>query len=468
MAQFPKTFIQNLKEDVKIRQLGTIVFNADNLSNVINVELYDGDTPATLSGTVVGAVICPDGSTVPIDNGSISGNVVTMTLTAACFAIIGQIGVGIQIVSGDVKTTIFKGIYNVDRFETDNVIDPDSRITMSVSDLIDDIATAVASIPADYSDLMAAIAPTFDSNTAYAAGAYVWYDGILYQFTTAHAAGTWDASQVVTGNLASGIEEQKEIIDAQKEISEATAIIVQTDAAPVAHFTDAAALNTDVIVNIVPTQSGSGEPSPTNVRPISGHTGATITVSDTDSGGTETSVSFPAGAGTVYGGTLTIYRNGSAQLIVDRVIETLDDSNDWTEFASGKYFTNVAEKAVYGAAVRNKYISNQYPFAGNGDTSSVNISSDKHFYGQATTTLKRIWVYNSDYATVDAFKTALSVTPLVVVYPIATPVTYNFTASQIALFAGENYVHSNVGDCSVNYIANIKLYIDQKISALSE
>ena len=125
MAQFPKTFIQNLKDDVKIRQLGTIVFNADNLSNVINVELYDGDTPATLSGTVVGAVICPDGSTVPIDNGSISGNVVTMTLTAACFAIVGQIGVGIQIVSGDVKTTIFKGIYNVDRFETDNVIDPD-------------------------------------------------------------------------------------------------------------------------------------------------------------------------------------------------------------------------------------------------------------------------------------------------------------------------------------------------------
>lgn len=205
MIQFPKHFTQDLNQDIKIRQCGTIVFNADDLSNVVSVDLYNGDTPATPAGTVVGAVICSDGSTVPIDNGTISGNTVSITLTAACFAITGQIGVGIQLVDSGVKTTVLKAIYNVERFETDDVIDPDSRITMSVSDLIDDIAAAIATIPADYSDLMAAVAPTFNTSTAYAAGAYVWYDGALYRFTAAHTAGNWTGTDATAAVLSNDI-----------------------------------------------------------------------------------------------------------------------------------------------------------------------------------------------------------------------------------------------------------------------
>lgn len=37
----------------------------------------------------------------------------------------------------------------------------------------------------------------------------------------------------------------------------------------------------DFIVNIVGYQSGTGDPSPTNIRPISGWTGCVINVSDT-------------------------------------------------------------------------------------------------------------------------------------------------------------------------------------------
>ena len=212
--QFPKHFTQDLNQDIKIRQCGTIVFNADDLSNVVSVDLYNGDTPATPAGTVVGAVICSDGSTVPIDNGTISGNTVSITLTAACFAIPGQIGVGIQLVDSGVKTTVLKAIYNVERFETDDVIDPDSRITMSVSDLIDDIAAAIATIPADYSDLMAAVAPTFSTSDAYAAGAYVWYDGELYKFTTAHAAGSWNSAEVTAVALANEVAKTFSVLPA--------------------------------------------------------------------------------------------------------------------------------------------------------------------------------------------------------------------------------------------------------------
>lgn len=204
MAQFEKHFVQDLTQDIKIRQCGTIVFNADNLSNVISVELYNGTEPYSGGGTVAGAVICPDGATVALDNGTLTGNVASVTLKADCFAIPGQIGVGVQVISGSIRTTVLKAIYNVELLSTDNIVDPDSRITASVTQLVADIEAATAEIPAsDMASLMAGIAPTFDTTTAYPAGAYVYYNGTLYRFTTAHAAGSWtgtDATDVVLGN----------------------------------------------------------------------------------------------------------------------------------------------------------------------------------------------------------------------------------------------------------------------------
>jgi len=208
MAQFEKHFVQDLTQDIKIRQCGTIVFNGDNLSNVITVDLYNGTEPYSGGGSVSCSVICPDGATVPITNGSISGNTVTVTLTGDCFALPGQIGVGVQVVSGDIRTTILKAIYNVELLETDTIVDPGSRITASVGQLVSDIENAVAQIPAsDMASLMAGIAPTFSASTNYTAGAYVYYNGTLYRFTTAHAAGSWtgtDATAVALGNDLGG------------------------------------------------------------------------------------------------------------------------------------------------------------------------------------------------------------------------------------------------------------------------
>lgn len=45
------------------------------------------------------------------------------------------------------------------------------------------------------------VANAFDANTAYTAGDYVTYNGILYKFTTDHPAGAWDASDVQTAVL---------------------------------------------------------------------------------------------------------------------------------------------------------------------------------------------------------------------------------------------------------------------------
>ena len=217
-AQFVKHFVQDLQQDIKIRQCGTIVFNADNLSNVIEIELYNGTEAYSGGGTVSCSVIAPDGATVPVTGGTLTGNVVSVTLTGDCFEIPGQIGVGVQlVVNGEddattVKTTVLKAIYNVELLDTDTVVDPGSRLETSVSDLENRLTTVIESFPADLTDLLAAIAPTFANNKAYVAGQYVWQDGKLYRFTADHAAGSWtgtpptDATLVALGNDVSDLK----------------------------------------------------------------------------------------------------------------------------------------------------------------------------------------------------------------------------------------------------------------------
>ena len=191
MAQFQRHFVQDLTKPLIVRQCGDLGFTGDNLSDVISVDLYTDGVAYSGGGTCAGACICPDGSTVAL-TGSVSGKTASVTLTEDCFAITGQIGIAIRVTSGTTKTTVLKANYNVEQFSTDNPVDPGSRIALDVGDLVNRIDAATADIPAsDMASLMAGIAPTFSATTAYPAGAYVYYNGTLYRFTTAHAAGSW-------------------------------------------------------------------------------------------------------------------------------------------------------------------------------------------------------------------------------------------------------------------------------------
>ena len=62
----------------------------------------------------------------------------------------------------------------------------------------------------------ASLAPIFSTATAYAAGARVVKDGVLYEFTASHAAGAWTGSDVITVQLG------PELSDLKSEITWAT------------------------------------------------------------------------------------------------------------------------------------------------------------------------------------------------------------------------------------------------------
>lgn len=212
MDIFERWFEQDLTKKVGIQHAESLAFSGNNASNVVGVYVYKDGAPAELAGTVTGTVIRPDGMTVPL-TGTLSGNAVSAVLTEACFAVPGYIGVALTVTSGDITMTVLKATFEVEPIETSTVVDPSGEITANVAELISDIEAAVATIPPSYSDLLAAVAPTFDpeASTPYQSGAYVWYSGALYRFIADHT-GAWTGTDAVSVNVGEEISEVKSAI----------------------------------------------------------------------------------------------------------------------------------------------------------------------------------------------------------------------------------------------------------------
>lgn len=204
-------FTQDINAPIKAVYGGGLMFSKDNLSNVISVDIVDNGQPFEVTGTVAGTVIRSDGTTIPVNTGAISGNTVSLTLTEACFDVPGQIVVNIIVTNGDVKCCVLRAVYTVVPTETSAVVDP-GNILPSIADLIDDIDAAVASIPADYSGLLASIAGTFSPSKPYITGEYVWNDGTLYRFTADHAAGSWTGSDATAVTIGGELADLKSAI----------------------------------------------------------------------------------------------------------------------------------------------------------------------------------------------------------------------------------------------------------------
>lgn len=178
------------------------------------------------------------------------------------------------------------------------------------------------------------------------------------------------------------------------------------------------------------------------------------------------SIEFPSEAGTVYGGELTVNEDGTGTLTVDRKGVTLNGSESWTMYTAGKFFVPCTTDASDATSKIQYYISNKYLFAGNGATTSANITTDKRFYGQKS--YGRIWVYDSSFTTLEAWEAELATTPLICVYPIDTPIVYQLTTEQVKTLLGLNNIWSDTGNISVDYHADPTLFVEQKTTAIKK
>ena len=152
----------------------------DQLANRIVVDLVNGDSPVSITGTVSGKALRADGNTVALVNGSSSGGSMSIDLPEAAYAVEGRVIISLSVATAQNKVTLFVGVGSVIKTESGSYVDP-GEVINDIDDLIADINAAVASIPADYSALLATIAPNYaDLTFPVSAGQWCWYSGVLY------------------------------------------------------------------------------------------------------------------------------------------------------------------------------------------------------------------------------------------------------------------------------------------------
>lgn len=156
MARIETWLNQDLKQAVKVKYLDGNIFSADNFGNLIGVNVTSDGVPVTLSGSVSGSIIRADGETVAVSEGSVSGSTAYIILPQAAYAVPGTISIVLKLTSGNDITTLAAVVSNVYRTATDSAVDP-GTIIPSVAELIAAIESAIGQIPADYSELQAAI-----------------------------------------------------------------------------------------------------------------------------------------------------------------------------------------------------------------------------------------------------------------------------------------------------------------------
>ena len=229
---------------------------------------------------------------------------------------------------------------------------------------------------------------------------------------------------------------------------------IETDYAPIVSF-DNGADNIPVKelnVKILPNQSGTGDPSPSNIRPISGWTGVNVTMTGKNllDVGSQIAVTFPSEAGTVYGGTLDVTRG---VLTIGYKYYTDSGTGPWGEVTSGgaRYYiggitTDAVDSDTTGVCNIGKLVSSFYDdgvcVTSNG---RINLCGSLH----------------NAFSSVDELKTYLASNPLELVYKLAASTSYQLTPIQVKTLLGVNNVWADAGNTSVTYRADLGLFITE-------
>ena len=155
MALIETWYNQDLQRPVKVQYLHGNFFSQDNQGNLVGVNVLDGGAPATLSGTVSASVIRADGATVSVP-GSLSGNSAYVIMPSTAYAVPGPLSIVIKLTGGGSVTTLCALVVQVYQSTTDTTVDP-GTILPSIEQLEQTINSLLATIPADFSQVVASI-----------------------------------------------------------------------------------------------------------------------------------------------------------------------------------------------------------------------------------------------------------------------------------------------------------------------
>jgi hypothetical protein len=181
------------------------------------------------------------------------------------------------------------------------------------------------------------------------------------------------------------------------------------------------------------------------------------------------SITFPQAAGTVYGGELTVNKDGSGSLVVDRYnVTNIED------FTMGLYTSGNRRRFEFINTTNNipnikgtsACITSHFEVL----TTGANVPFGNMIISAGSQDYYTFFDRDERFADVAAFKSWLQEeenkgTPVQIVIELATPVTYSLTPGQVKTLLGVNNIWADTGDIiSVTYPADTKMYIDNKIT----
>lgn len=218
-------------------------------------------------------------------------------------------------------------------------------------------------------------------------------------------------------------------------------------------------------VNIVPKQSGTGDPSPQNIRPISGTNEVNVYQSGADTSDYETiTITLPQ---TVYGGTPDVVSGKLSIEWVKRVFNG-DAEEDWRAYPGEATWVysynglrdNIPNHNITDTTLR---IANLLKSVDNLGASTPPAS----FAFSNASSYRNVYVkLPSDIADVDAWKTYLASNNLEIVYKVYAPTEIDLTPTEVKSLLGDNNVWSDSGTVEVEYRADTSLVINKILEAL--
>jgi hypothetical protein len=168
------------------------------------------------------------------------------------------------------------------------------------------------------------------------------------------------------------------------------------------------------------------------------------------------SITFPSSAGTVYGGTLTVNKDGSGKLVVDKAKVALSDLS-WAKpgdnycRANVPFDSNFASAYTKVDAICTHYIVVAQRATGITPRLSFN-------------TKVQIYVEDARIINIPASGLAEYFTGVELVYPLATSTEYSLTPRQVKTLLGTNNIWSDAGPInSITYSSNKHEIIPQGI-----
>lgn len=435
---------------------------------MLNIRITDVNIPSGSTAVLAGTK--PDG-TVYSQAGTLSGNTATFAEDVQMTAVVGTWDAKITVTNGGncictarITITIDPDTVAGGAIPSDSQLDGIIAECRAIADSVRKEAYGsplVADAVEDMTD-QSRVYVYIGSESGMTAGHWYYYNGTAWTDGGVYNAVAVDTDTTlsIAGKAADAKETGDQITDLKSGLN--AVFVVDSASGSVAHFVDGAndVPMKSVKVNIAPVQSGSGDPSPSNVRAISGWNAVRVYHSgENTEEATEYNVSL-ASAGTVYGGTLDAV---SGVLTVDKAVVDLG-SLTWTyDSTIPRFHTNGLEGVI--SQVNNNEIID-------GLSTMYKVVSFYDLYTQfkengsiAVSKGKALSVINTAYTDAALFKTAMS--GQMFVYPLANPQTYQLTPTEIKSLLGINNVWSDAGDVEVEYRADTKLYIDKRLAEVT-